>query len=464
MNHHLHHSEQPHPPKLLRTSTPRIVTEGKVFPLLGVLNLQLPVVKECYDWIEKFKSGVTKKGKVTFEIYSILTSLGEKSEIVKVAAKSYIKILNQHDLKISRAFKRGRISEGEAPNSPRASCDPSQSSAGSESRASSINSDAAIKKKKVDESNLPWVIQNKLLGVELWPELHATLKLLRAWSINPKQVKLSIVNTSWCPAFPDSEWLNLIRGKSINLDNVFSSFYSTSIDNQCTESIGEIKFKFGTKDISKPVATHGDWTIAFDLTRDAYLFTFVHRAKELKVYQCYILQQFATKWESEHPRVITLDRAIRKWVSKHWDLFLTDLDQFNDLQTMHLDHYGAAELGCTTGSNFAGSSNKSSNRKQSEPCQNWNRGICRCGKNCYYLHVCKLCLKKGHTSDKCPQGKSTASSSWQQGNTAKLGSRPNVDWYRPRNQSCCTVEWKCFASTSSPFRGILECRGYQYHF
>ena len=59
------------------------------------------MVKECYNWIEKFKSGVTKKGKVTFEIYSILASLGEKLEIVKVAAESYIKILDQHNLKIS---------------------------------------------------------------------------------------------------------------------------------------------------------------------------------------------------------------------------------------------------------------------------------------------------------------------------------------------------------------------------
>jgi hypothetical protein len=119
--------------------------------------------------------------------------------------------------------------------------------------------------------------------------------LLQAWSINPKQVKLSIVNTPRCPTFPDSEWLNLIQGKSINLDNIFSSFYSTSTNNQCTESIGEVEFKFRTKDISKPVTMHGDWTIAFDLTHDAYLFAFAHRAQELKVYQHYILQQFATK-------------------------------------------------------------------------------------------------------------------------------------------------------------------------
>ena len=290
-----------------------IATEGQVLPPPGVLNLQSPVVKECYNWVEKFKSGVAKKGEATFKIYSILASLGEKSEIVKAAAESYIKILDQHDLKISRAFRRGRISEREAPNSPRASRDPSQSSTGSGLRASSINSDAAIKKKKrVDESDLPWVIRNKLLGVELRPELRATLELLRAWSINPKQVKSSIVNTPRCPAFPDSEWLNLIQGKSINLDNICSGFYFTSTNNQCTESISEVEFKFGTKDISKPVTTHGDWTITFDLMCDAYLFVFAHRAEELKVYQRYILQQFATKRESEHSRVIALDRAIRK--------------------------------------------------------------------------------------------------------------------------------------------------------
>ena len=178
--------ESSSPPLITTTSTETaqdehsgITTEGQVLPPPGVLNLQSSVVKECYNWVENFKSGVAKKGKATFKIYSILASSGEKSEIVKAAAGSYIKILDQHDLKISGAFKRGRISEREAPNSPRASHDPSQSSTGSGLRASSIDSDAAIKKKKrVNESDLPWVVRNKLLGVELQPELRVTLELL----------------------------------------------------------------------------------------------------------------------------------------------------------------------------------------------------------------------------------------------------------------------------------------------
>ena len=159
----------------------------------------------------------------------------------------------------------------------------------------------ARKKKKADESDLPWVIRNKLFGDELRPKLRATLDLLQVGSVNPKQVKASIVNTPKYPTFPDSEWLNLIQGKPINLDNIFSGYYSTSTDNQCTKTFGElVKLKFGTNDISKPIITHGDWTIAFDITRDAYLIAFAHRAEELKIYQQYILQQFTTKQESKH--------------------------------------------------------------------------------------------------------------------------------------------------------------------
>ena len=240
-----------------------------------------------------------------------------------------------------QALKRGRMEPGQGgtPIFPKSSRDSSQSSARAESRSSSIDSDAAImKKKKVEEYDLPWVNHNKLLRVELWPELHATLDLLQAWLVSPKQVKASIFNMLRCPTFPDSKWLNLIQGKYIDLGNVFSGFYSTLTDDQQMESIREVKFKFGTKDVSKPVTTHGDWTIAFDLTQDTCLFIFTHKAKECKWYQHYILQQFTTKRESKHPRVITLDWASHKRVSECWNWLLSNFDQFNDLQTMHLNH------------------------------------------------------------------------------------------------------------------------------
>ena len=109
-----------------------------------------------------------------------------------------------------------------SPNPASSSQNSSGLSTRPQSRSSSTCSDAAIrKKKKVNEPNLPWVTHNKLLGVELRPKLHATLKLLWAWSINPKQVKASIISTPGCPVFPNSEWLNLIQSKTVNLDNIF---------------------------------------------------------------------------------------------------------------------------------------------------------------------------------------------------------------------------------------------------
>jgi hypothetical protein len=369
----------------------------------------------------KFKLGSANKGETCFEIQTILTSSGEKPEVIKSAIESFISILDQHESRTSEASKRGRSGkrvEREASPSGRSS----QPDDDRESRSPSTEPrEAVFKKKKVDESDLPWIVRNKLFGPELRPELRATLELLQAWSANPKQVRASIVNTPGCPAFPDSEWLNLVQGKTINLDSVFSGFYSTSTDNQRTENIGEVEFKFGTKDSSKPVTTHGDWTIAFDLTRDAYLFTFAHRAEELKLYQRHILQQFATKRETEHLRVIALDKAIRKRVSERRDLLLSDFDQFNDLRSMHLDHFGAAEPSRASGSTAAVSSDRPPARKRNEACRNWNKGVCGRGKNCFYLHICELCLKKGHTSDKCPT-KGAAGGSGPQSQAARLGS------------------------------------------
>jgi hypothetical protein len=380
-------------------------------PPPGTLRLQSPLVDECFTWVNKFKSGASKKGETCFEIQSILSTSGEKSEVIKAAVESFINILDQHKFSTSSASKRGKGGERAIRESSVAVSDSSQLGNERKSRSSSIESiDTPAKKKKIEESDLPWIIRNKLFGSELRPELRTTLGLLQAWLANPKQVRASIVNTPGYPAFPDSEWLNLIQGKTINLDNVFSGFYSTSTDNQRTESIGEVEFKFGTKDSSKPVTTHGDWTIAFGLTRDAYLFTFAHRAEELKVYQRHILQQFASKRESEHLRVIALDKAIRKRVSERRDLLLSDFEQFSDLRTMHLDHFRAAESTRLSRSGTTTSSDRPPVRKRNEACHNWNKGVCRRGKNCFYLHICELCLKKGHTSDKCPSKGTTGGS------------------------------------------------------
>ena len=111
----------------IRDETSGDMAEGQVHQPPGILNSQSSMVKQCYNWIEKFKSGIVRKSKVIFEIHSILSTSGEKSDDIKAAAESYTRIIDQHDLKMVGALKRERTEPGQGgtPISPKSSCDSS---------------------------------------------------------------------------------------------------------------------------------------------------------------------------------------------------------------------------------------------------------------------------------------------------------------------------------------------------
>ncbi|KIK77949.1 hypothetical protein PAXRUDRAFT_17159 [Paxillus rubicundulus Ve08.2h10] len=62
------------------------------------------------------------------------------------------------------------------------------------------------------------------------PELQHTTELLANWATDPKEVKQQFVNNPACPEFPDSEWNNIILGKPVNFDVVFSGMFTTQLD------------------------------------------------------------------------------------------------------------------------------------------------------------------------------------------------------------------------------------------
>jgi hypothetical protein len=132
----------------------------------GILKPQSTVVTKCSEWIEKFKTGAIKKSDAYFKIHSILVTSKERPEIIKAAAESYFSILNQQDAKTVSAHKRGRS----GPHGQNIIClTRNMSRSGSRSSGSSFSNSHAVskKKKKVNESDLPWVVQDKLFGSEL---------------------------------------------------------------------------------------------------------------------------------------------------------------------------------------------------------------------------------------------------------------------------------------------------------
>ena len=58
---------------------------------------------------------------------------------------------------------------------------------------------------------------------------------------DPKIAKSSLLNSFFCPQFPDSEWTNLLAGRAINLDHVISGLYSVTHEDRTAEKVGSVQ-------------------------------------------------------------------------------------------------------------------------------------------------------------------------------------------------------------------------------
>jgi hypothetical protein len=144
--------------------------------------------------------------------------------------------------------------------------------------------------------------------------LSKTLKLIDAYTIDPKATKRSLVNEPDCPEFPDSEWKNVITGRAVSLDAVLSGQLSTSNDDLKVQKLGDLEISFGAVEPTKVVKNGGDWSIAWNRTVRAIGFAFPHRMQELTSYGEYIINLFSVTHPSVHKRVISFDKAVPRRV------------------------------------------------------------------------------------------------------------------------------------------------------
>ncbi|KIK95373.1 hypothetical protein PAXRUDRAFT_140773, partial [Paxillus rubicundulus Ve08.2h10] len=102
-------------------------------------------------------------------------------------------------------------------------------------------------------------------------ELQHTTELLSNWATDPKEVKQCFINNPACPEFPDSEWNNIILGKPINLNAVFSGMFTTQLDEQHKEKFGDLKITCGVYTLLfKTILTGQDWHTAWVCIACAY--------------------------------------------------------------------------------------------------------------------------------------------------------------------------------------------------
>jgi hypothetical protein len=235
----------------------------------------------------------------------------------------------------------------------------------------------------------------------LCDDLQRTLELLRTYAKDLKLTKSSILTAANAPQFPNSEWSNIIIGAMVDLDHVISGSFAVSSDNREVEVVGGIQLKYGATKPTKHVKTSGDWFIAWRLYTQAATFVFPHRRSELDSYGVQILSLFAATSPANHSHILSLDKAVRVRVGERRDLLLTDSPKFDDLRLYWLNPIGAGTLETDP----KGKSKGRSDFRCEDPCDRWNRGVCRSkGSECKYRHVCQKC-RGPHRVDECDEPK-----------------------------------------------------------
>ncbi|SJL14809.1 uncharacterized protein ARMOST_18280 [Armillaria ostoyae] len=189
------------------------------------------------------------------------------------------------------------------------------------------------KRPRIDKSQFLWQPVREISHALLHPELQLTLGLVENYTLDLKAARRSLTNSPECPEFPEEQWLALLAGKAVNLDSVFATDHSTSINEVQTHEISEgiaIRFSenMSNQAESKRVISNADeWTTTWHMYTQAVLIAFPHRYQELALYQQYMSSLFRTTALPLHCRVFVLDRAIHNRVGRCRNILLSETDK-----------------------------------------------------------------------------------------------------------------------------------------
>jgi hypothetical protein len=109
-----------------------------------------------------------------------------------------------------------------------------------------------------DKSLFTWLGDESVEEILLTPSQELTRKMVQNQTIDLKAAKCRVLSAKCVPEFPNMEWNNILAGKAVNLDVIFSGMYSTASDNKTIENLRDLKLHFRVTKPAKFVETHGD--------------------------------------------------------------------------------------------------------------------------------------------------------------------------------------------------------------
>jgi hypothetical protein len=192
--------------------------------------------------------------------------------------------------------------------------------------------------------------------------------------------------------FPDSEWANIIRGKSVDLRKVLASLFLSRPVPENVGSMGGIEVRFPGREKSRRVENSSDWHLAWHTAAEATAVVFPHREKELAKYSAFMFQKFTQQNPIYHAQVIIYDDATWESVGGGESRSLLDTKihaEFNEA----ILHPNGVEYPV----------NGSHGGCRGQLC-NWFNGKLGCeNSNCAYEHKCRACKDLDHGQASCPK-------------------------------------------------------------
>ncbi len=133
--------------------------------------------------------------------------------------------------------------------------------------------------------------------------------------------------------FPPSEWTNILRGRPVNLNNVYGNMHVSHPVQENVGNLGGISIRVAQAEPAKRIRSAIEWTASWQRAAQATSVVFPHRNDELRQYGEYISSLFTATGAEYHSRIFLYDEAIRGLVGGGKTILLTDTQAFHHFYT-----------------------------------------------------------------------------------------------------------------------------------
>lgn len=332
----------------------------------------------CLSLVQDYSEGRRAKGDTVQQLFHVFSE--ERGRVSpEIAGKlsrafsAYFEMLEDFDKERTRAGREAPVlGEDHQRRAEEVAEGQALASTISKRRREDVSDGDQPHKRVLNEDLIPF---GKGDVVDLPPDLAKTLEMQENYA-RPGYAKSLLLRDPLRPEFPTALWGDVIANAFIDLNTVFDS---TNVDKQ--------------------IPSPGNWSTAWYKYKDAVVFVYPHRERELRDYAAHIQGAFLVIPDAPE-RVLQYDRRVRMRVAESSSLRLSDFGLFYDEYLNSISSFFVSAPAGSTRHNPAQGGNRVRERLP-EICKRYNFGSCNDPSACRYRHACLRCRNRGHPQSAC---------------------------------------------------------------